>query len=548
LATLTEVKPLPIFQFPSFAAFLLLAVFTLVMFVSTMEPTDTIMLAVFGVISVTRARNAPLLPVCASAIIAREFTQFFSALPAGIFEFFKRWQRSFNVVITVLLAVLIVWAVRLPDFGLGYTGLIYPEGAVKYVETNKPLGRMFNIYDWGGFLIWSLYPQYQVFMDGRGPDVYSPGFWAEYETVELAKDGWEKVLDEYEVNFILISTGNKLHNLIMRLNETDSWRLAYWDFQSMVFLRDVERNKPLIDAYSYQVLNAEDPGFKAWIPPVELQIMSELFNYLKANPNSLGARSLLAVTYLKKGMVDQAIKEYEKIAAAHPDAAKIHYNLGMLYSQKGDMDKAAAEYEKEIVVDGNFSAAYNNLGRIFFERGDITKAGKAFKRALKIDPDYVHALNNLGLVYMEEGHVKEALGEFKKALEIDPKYEGSLRNLALAQDMVEKPAETYNRLGQIYYTQGNIAKAERQFEKALTYDSKYTVAMGNLGVINLRKGDYDEAIRLLKKVLDLSPEDAAARQHLAVAESLLAQKNKGGAPMPPAPPGVVTPLGVGGGR
>lgn len=546
LSTITEVKPLPIFQFPSFAAFLLLAVFTLVMFVSTMEPADTIMLVVFGVISITMARNAPLLPVCATAIIVREFAQFFSSLPDGALEFLKRWRRLFDSAIAVLLAALIVWAVRLPDFGLGYGGLLYPEGAVKYARANKPLGRMFNIYDWGGYIIWNLYPQYQVFMDGRGPDVYSPEYWAEYETVELAKDGWNKVLDKYDVNFILISTGDKLRNLIARLNESEPWRLVYWDFQSMLFLRNIAENKPLIDAYRYQVLNTEEPAFRAWIPPVELQIMGELFNYLKANPDSLNGRSLLAVTYLKRGMVDQAIKEYEKIVAAHPKAAKIHYNLAMLYSQKGDDEKAVAEYEREIALDDSFPAAYNNLGRIFFERGEIAKSEKDFKRALKIDPRYVHALNNLGLVYMEGGRVKEAIVEFKKALDVDPRYEGATRNLALAQDMIEKPAETYNRLGQIYYNQGNLLKAEQQFDRALTCDPKYAVAMGNLGVINLRKGDYKKAVSLFRKVLAISPDDAAARQHIAVAESFLAQKGVGGAPPPPAPSGAAAPLSGGG--
>jgi len=541
LSVITEAKPLPIFQFPSFAAFLLLAVFTLVMFISTMEPADTIVLTVFGIISVTMARNAPLLPVCAAAIIAREFAQFVSALPNDAFVFFKKWQRAFDVAIAVLLAVLIVWSVMLPDFGLGYGGLLYPEGAVKYVTTSAPVGQMFNIYDWGGYLIWELFPRYTVFMDGRGPDVYSPEFWAEYETVELGKEGWSRILDRYGVNFILISTGNKLYDLIARLNESASWRLAYWDFQSMVFLRNIEKNRPLIDAYQYQVLNAAEPGFKAWIPPVELQIMSELYNYLKANPDSLGGRNLLAVTYLKKGMIDQAIKEFETIAATHPKAGKIHYNLGMLYSQKGDADRTVAEYEKEIAIDAKFPAAYNNLGRILFERGDTSRAGKTFKRALKIDPRYVHALNNLGLVYMEEGRTKEAIGEFKKALEIDPRYEGAARNLALAQEMVDKPAETCNRLGQIYYNQGNLAKAEQQFKKARTHNPKYTVAIGNLGVISLRRGNYGEAIRLFREVLAIAPEDAAARQHLAMSESLLAQKGEGVAPGLQVPPGAVAP-------
>ena len=33
---------------------------------------------------------------------------------------------------------------------------------------------MFNPYVWGGYLIWSLYPDYKVFIDGRGliPEVF----------------------------------------------------------------------------------------------------------------------------------------------------------------------------------------------------------------------------------------------------------------------------------------------------------------------------------------------------------------------------------------
>lgn len=42
----------------------------------------------------------------------------------------------------------------------------YPRQAIAYLTKNLPKGRIFSIYEWGGYLIWKL-PQKKVFIDGR---------------------------------------------------------------------------------------------------------------------------------------------------------------------------------------------------------------------------------------------------------------------------------------------------------------------------------------------------------------------------------------------
>lgn len=42
----------------------------------------------------------------------------------------------------------------------------YPYDAVQILQTQKPTGNLFNIYWWGGYLIWQL-PTYKTFVDGR---------------------------------------------------------------------------------------------------------------------------------------------------------------------------------------------------------------------------------------------------------------------------------------------------------------------------------------------------------------------------------------------
>ena len=55
------------------------------------------------------------------------------------------------------------------------------------------------------------------------------------------------------------------------------------------------------------------------------------------------------IEYGKKGMYDQAIKEFQKVAAIEPNMANVHYNLGLAYKKKGmlsEADNEFTEYER----------------------------------------------------------------------------------------------------------------------------------------------------------------------------------------------------------
>ena len=55
------------------------------------------------------------------------------------------------------------------------------------------------------------------------------------------------------------------------------------------------------------------------------------------------------IEYGKKGMYDEAIKEFQKVAAIEPNMANVHYNLGLAYKKKGmlsEADNEFAEYER----------------------------------------------------------------------------------------------------------------------------------------------------------------------------------------------------------
>jgi len=50
------------------------------------------------------------------------------------------------------------------------------------------------------------------------------------------------------------------------------------------------------------------------------------------------------IEYGKKGMYEEAIKEFQKVAAIEPNMANVHYNLGLAYKKKGMLSEAEKEF------------------------------------------------------------------------------------------------------------------------------------------------------------------------------------------------------------
>lgn len=44
---------------------------------------------------------------------------------------------------------------------------LFPKAAVDFIAADAKLDRIYNWYDWGGYLIWRLYPNVPVLSDRR---------------------------------------------------------------------------------------------------------------------------------------------------------------------------------------------------------------------------------------------------------------------------------------------------------------------------------------------------------------------------------------------
>ncbi|HYO99837.1 MAG TPA: hypothetical protein VER76_06585 [Pyrinomonadaceae bacterium] len=109
----------------------------------------------------------------------------------------------------------------------------YPAAAVEFLRAHPGSGAIYNEYGWGGYLIWKLYPQREVFIDGRA-DVYGDAFMEETLATMAGERDWRAPLDRYGVRTVLIKPNTALASL---LRQDANWRSVYEDQQSVVFFK-----------------------------------------------------------------------------------------------------------------------------------------------------------------------------------------------------------------------------------------------------------------------------------------------------------------------
>jgi hypothetical protein len=143
------------------------------------------------------------------------------------------------VVNWLLLALVLVAAgvkAYLPlraEFNLENERRTLPVEAIEWIQQERPQGPMFNSYNWGGYLIWRLWPDYLVFVDGR-TDLFGDELLSQYLEVQFARPGFQKVLDEYGVNFVLTEAQGFTDNFLAL---DDGWMQAYSDDVAVVYVR-----------------------------------------------------------------------------------------------------------------------------------------------------------------------------------------------------------------------------------------------------------------------------------------------------------------------
>lgn len=233
--------------------------------------------------------------------------------------------------------------------------------------------------------------------------------------------------------------------------------------------------------------------------------------------------------------------EILSLRPTHSDAMLL---LGAVERKLGNWDAAEMVLVEAIAIDPLLADAENMLGAVRLDRGVPAEAESAFLRALDIRPSYPDALNNLGTSLAMRGQLDEAIARFREAIDAFSGFVVARYNLATALDVkgdfdhalveyltvVEADpgyAGAWNNLGILYGKLGRVDDSIDAYRKALTARSDDPAVHINLAKQILRGGaDKLEAIALLNKAVELSPEDGRLCNTLGVAYAMQDEMEK----------------------
>ena len=123
------------------------------------------------------------------------------------------------------------------------------EGAVNFIKENKIKGPVFNNFDIGSYMIWKMYPDEKVFVDGR-PEAYGQEFFDNiYKPMQEDPKVWTKLSEQYDINYILFTHTDITpwaQIFLNRISQDKNWPMIYLDGNSVIFIKDTIANKALI--------------------------------------------------------------------------------------------------------------------------------------------------------------------------------------------------------------------------------------------------------------------------------------------------------------
>ncbi len=235
--TIQEWRPANLHD-PHLVPFIALAVLTLLAMLFTRHPYrpgQFFLYAVLLAAALKSARNIPVFCLVAAVLLADHLW-----VP-GAAWFTRRISPPLKAISAALvLTVAGVFCARAAANGLAFQALaeknLYPKDAVSYLVNHHLPPNVLNDYAFGGYLIWKLYPAYQVYVDGRA-DLYGDDFLSTYVAIYNGERDPQAFLNDNGINTVFLSPSSGLTTLLRMMTVQGAWKLVYEDRHAVIFVR-----------------------------------------------------------------------------------------------------------------------------------------------------------------------------------------------------------------------------------------------------------------------------------------------------------------------
>jgi tetratricopeptide (TPR) repeat protein len=286
-----------------------------------------------------------------------------------------------------------------------------------------------------------------------------------------------------------------------------------------------------------------------------------------------------AQKYVEKGQYDKAIKEYLKVVQDDPKDVRIWLKIGDLHAKKGAAADAVATYERvastyseqgfylkavavykqilkleprRVEVNLRLAELYKQLGLLsdamqqfelaanfFSKEGRTRESLDALKQMVDMEPENVASRIKLAESFSKEGMNEQAVAEFRRAADAlkaqnrtedyvkvaerlawhKPEDQDLAKELATLYIRRSDPRRALTKLQQCFKADPrDVVTLELLAEsfQALGQHQKTLSVLKELAKVQHENGNVEQRNAVYKRILDMEPEDAEARQALGV--------------------------------
>jgi Tfp pilus assembly protein PilF len=230
-------------------------------------------------------------------------------------------------------------------------------------------------------------------------------------------------------------------------------------------------------------------------PDDAAQLASEI---IAAEPGNLDARLFLVQVLLVKHDTKAAERELGVLLATSPDSPAVQTVAGVVAASKNDLEGSRRAYQRALAADPRAYVALSGLLEIETSGHKFALARSIIEDRLKKTPEDPTLMVLAAQTYHAIGDANETEQMLRKAIEAEP------GNIA-----------AYGMLGKLYYSQGRLDMARKDFEALTKHQPNSVAAQTMLATVLELQNQLEEAKDHYGRALQLDPRAPVASNNLA---------------------------------
>ncbi len=252
-------------------------------------------------------------------------------------------------------------------------------------------------------------------------------------------------------------------------------------------------------------------------------------------PPDLGTLLNLTQALIRSGQVEKGLALASQISDQDKKDVQLHFSLGVLLASEKQYGRALAEFE---IADGLSPRTFeilNNLGQAYLRNGNYPLAETTLERALALKPDSTNTMYLLGQAYSAQRKHVSALELLVRARKLSPQdtdilfllarlfmsqsfYDDAIQLLEEGVRIAPQRADLHASLGECYFSMVKLDKAIQEFETLIKLDPSAR-SYGLLGVCYRQIARYDDARKYLTAGIKVDPRDPMCLYNLGYMEN-----------------------------